>query len=57
MNAQKWDDLRYEFIQRIDELDRATPYQSVEPEWWLQMQKARRQLATPPLKRSGLVVG
>jgi len=41
---EKWLALVTETISKINEIDNATPYQAVEPEWWLEMMKVRRLL-------------
>lgn len=36
-----WEELRAEMLRRIDEIDEATPWQSVEPDWWLHMSRVQ----------------
>ena len=41
---QKFIDMCKEFIKQIDEIDRDTPWSQIEPQWWLDMMKIRRQV-------------
>lgn len=41
---QQWEKLKREIKQRIDEIDKETPFSDTEPEWWLEMQTLRRSI-------------
>ena len=48
---QQWEELKQvlgltfaETIQRIDEIDKQTPWQPDEPSWWLEMMEERARL-------------
>jgi hypothetical protein len=42
---QEWEKLRQEILSRIHEIDAATGWASVEPDWWLHMQDVARAAA------------
>lgn len=37
-----WEEMKNEFIHKIDELDNQIDYSIIEPEWWVQMMEVRR---------------
>ena len=42
----QWQMLKAETLRKIDEIDRATPWQETEPEWWLRMMDVRELLVS-----------
>lgn len=40
----RWRELRAEFLKSIEEINAATPWQEVEPKWWLEMMDVSRSL-------------
>jgi hypothetical protein len=39
---QKWESLKQSVIQQITEIDKETPWQDYEPEWWLEMMNIQK---------------
>lgn len=38
----QWDDLKQDFLDRINQIDGETPWSESEPSWWLEMQQIAR---------------
>lgn len=43
--ADEWTILKTEILARIEVIDKATPWQEVEPRWWLEMMRVRALLS------------
>jgi len=43
---QKWKKLSQEMIDKINALDKDTPWSETEPKWWIEMSNVRRALFT-----------
>ena len=40
--SARWEDLRNEMLERIKEIDDATPFTEVTPDWWHEMMAAQQ---------------
>lgn len=40
----RWEKTKAELLKEIEEIDQATPWSNVEPQWWLQMMRVQRAL-------------
>lgn len=41
---EKWENLKREFLIKIQEIDNETPWENPEPDWWLEMSKFETQV-------------
>lgn len=42
--SQLWEELKEEILSKIEEIDCQTPWQDVEPNWWMDMKKIEREI-------------
>jgi len=41
---EKWENLKKYILTQTEKIDKETPWQSTEPEWWLEMQTIERNI-------------
>jgi hypothetical protein len=44
MPDEEWEDLKKEILEKIDKIDKNTPWQDYEPKWWLEMMDIRKKI-------------
>ena len=39
---EKYEELKQQILKSIEEIDKETPWQNIEPEWWLEMMELQK---------------